>query len=119
MGGDLSEDNSSSVGALPSPEIMGSFPLLKLLDVQHNRHLVHPFQVRGFFQPRLAIDHSHVASVQRELITAASISPAPPTSSPSLDANGENDLQVFDASDCSTLRLLRVDWMRKGESKEF
>ena len=89
------------------------------MDVQHDRHLVHPFQVRGFFLPRTVVDHSHIASVQHKLVTFASVSPVPPTSSPSPDANGGTDLQVFDASDCSKLRLLRVDRMRKGESKEF
>ena len=72
-----------------------------------------------FFLPRTATNHSHIASVQLELITHASVSPASPASSPSLDTNGRIDIQVFDASDCLTLRLLRVDRMRKGESKEF
>ena len=90
-----------------------------LMDVQHDRHLVHPFQVRGFFLSGLATNHSHIANVQRELVTPASISPAPPVSSPSPDANGENELQVFDASDYSTLQVLRVDRMQNGESKEF
>ena len=42
------------------------------------------------------------------LVTPASVSLAPPTSSPSPDANGGTDLQVFDSSDCSTLRLFWV-----------
>ena len=33
------------------------------------------------------------------------------------DANGETDLRVCGASDCSTLRLLRVDQMRNGVRK--
>ena len=80
-------------------------------------HILSKLEV--FFLPETAIDHSHVASVQRELVTPASVSPAPPASSPSLGANEGIDLQVFEASNCLTLRLLRVDCMRKGESKEF
>ena len=90
-----------------------------LLDVQHDFHLIHPFQACEFSLPGLATDHSHVVSIQRELVIPASVSPAPPSSPPSPDANGGTNLQVFDASDCSTLCLLRVDWMRKRESKEF
>ena len=71
------------------------------------------------FLPRPVTGHSHVTSIQRELVTPTYVLPAPPTSSPSLDASGGTDLQVFDASDCSTLRLLRVDRMQKGELKEF
>ena len=73
MDGDLLEDNSSYVGASLS-ETMGSFP----------SHLIHPFQVRGFFLPGTATDHFHIASIQRELGTPASVSPAPPASSRSL-----------------------------------
>ena len=58
-----------------------------LLDVQHDRHLVHLFQLRGFFIPGTAIDHSHVASVQHEHVTPASVLPVPPASSPSLDTS--------------------------------
>ena len=90
-----------------------------LLDVQHDRHLVHPFQVRCFFLPGTATDHSHVARIQRELVTPIFVSLAPLTSFPSSDANGGTDLQVFDASDCLTLRLLQVDRMWKRELKEF
>ena len=80
-------------------------------------HILSKFE--GFFLPGTATNHSHVASVQRELVTLASISPTPPASSPSPDANGGTNLHVFNASDCSTLRLLRVERMWKGESKEF
>ena len=71
------------------------------------------------FLPEPTADHSHFTSVQLELVTPAFVSPAPPASSPSPNANGGIDLQVLDASDCSTLRLFRGDRMRKGESKEF
>ena len=91
MDGDLSEDNSSSAGASLSPKIMGSFPLLWTI-FQHDRYLVHPFQVRGFCLTGTVTDHSHVASVQLDLVTPTSISPTPPASSPSLDANGGTDL---------------------------
>ena len=74
---------------------------------------------RSFSLPRPAIDHSHVANVQPKLVTPASVSPAPPASSPSSNVNGGIDLLVFGALDCSTLRLLRVESMRKGDSKEF
>ena len=63
-----------------------------LLDVQHDRHLVHPFQVRGFFLSGTVTDHSHVTRVQHELVTPASASLAPLASSPSLDTNGGIDL---------------------------
>ena len=115
MDGDLPEDNSSSVGASLS-ETTCSFPLLQTTGCLAR---IHHFQVQGFFLPRTTTDDSHVASVQRELVTPASVSLAPLASFPSLDANGGIDLQVFDAPDCSTLQLLRVDQMRKGESKEF
>ena len=59
--GDLPEDNSSSVGTLLS-ETMGSFLYCELLDVQHDRHLLELFKVRGFFLPGIAADHSHVVS---------------------------------------------------------
>ena len=75
--------------------------------------------MRRFSLPRIATDHSLVASVQRELVTPAYISPAPPISTPSPNANGGTDVQVLDASGCSTLRLSRVYRMWKGESKEF
>ena len=68
------------------------FLYCRLLDVQHHCHLVHPFQVQGFFIPGPVTDHSHVASVQHELVTPASVSLAPPTTSPSSDANGGTDL---------------------------
>ena len=80
-------------------------------DARHNRCLL---QVRGFFSFGLRTDYSHAASVQRELVTPAFVSLAPPASSPSLDANGETDLHVFDASDCSTLQLLQLDRVQKG-----
>ena len=86
------------------------------MDARHDYCLL---QVRGFFPSKLEIDHSHTTSVQCELATPASVSPAPPTSSPFPDANGGTNLQVFDSSDCSTLWLLRVDRMQKGASKEF
>ena len=117
MDEDLLDDNSSSVGASLSSGIRGSF-LLLWTDARHNRCLL---QVRGFFSFGLTTDHSHAASVQRELVTPAFVSLAPPASSPSLDANGETDLHVFDASDCSTLQLLQLDRVQKGGggSKEF
>ena len=123
MKGDLLKDNSSSVGESPSLEIMGYFPLLRTIGC----YLVHLFQIRGFFLPGTTADYSHVASVQHELVTSASVSPAPPASvlpappasSPSPKANGGTNPQVLDALDCSTLRLLQVDRIRKGESKEF
>ena len=89
------------------------------MGVQHDCHLIHPFQFRGYFLLGIVTDHSHVSSVQRELVTHASVFPAPIASSLSPNVNGGTDLQVFDASDCSTLRLLRVDRMRKWESKDF
>ena len=90
-----------------------------LLNVKHYRRLIHPFQVRSFFLPGTTTNHPHVASVQHELIAPTYVLLAPPASSPSPDANGGIDLQVFDAPDCLTLQLLRVDQMQKGESKEF
>ena len=95
------------------------FLYCRLLDVSHNHHLIHLFQVQGFFLLGPVTNHSHVTSVQREHVTPASVLPATSASSPYPDANRGNDLQVFDASDCSTLRLLRVDRVQKGESKEF
>ena len=89
------------------------------MKVQHDCLLEHPFQVQGFFLPRTATNHFHVARVQRKLVTPASVSPAPPVSSPSPDASGGTNLQVFDASDCSTLRMLLVYHMKKGGLKEF
>ena len=85
------------------------------------------FPSSRFFLPGTAVDYSHVASVQRELVTSASVSLAPPAyvspaplaSSPSPEANGGTNPQVLDALDCLTLRLLQVDRKRKGESKEF
>ena len=68
---------------------------------------------------KVATDHSHVANVQCKLVTPAFVSPAPHASSPSPDTNEGTYLQVFEASDCSTLQLLQVDKMEKGESKEF
>ena len=67
--------------------------------------------VISYILSKVAIDHSHVANVQREPVTLAFVSPAPPAASPSPDSNEGTDLQVFDASDCSTLQLLRVDQM--------
>ena len=90
-----------------------------LLDVQHDRHLVHPFQGHRFSLLGLATNHSHIVNAQCEPTTPVSTLPAPPTFSQSLDANGETDHQVFDASDCSALQLLRVDRLRKRESQEF
>ena len=98
-----------------------------LIIVEHDHHWMFSMITISYilskftdcFVPGPVTGHSHVASIQRELVTPASVSPAPPTSSPSPDASGGTDLQVFDASYCSTLRLLRVDRMRKGELKEF
>ena len=71
--GDLSEDNSSSVRALPLLEITASFPLLRIVGSLARSpfltSLAHPFQVRGFFLPWTATNHFHVVSVQRELVT--------------------------------------------------
>ena len=100
MDEDIPKDNSSYVGALTSSGIMGSFPLLRAIDVQHDHHLVHPFQVHGLFLLGLATSHSCVASVQRDLASHASISLAPLVSSPSADSNGETDLPVIGSSDC-------------------
>ena len=86
------------------------------MDVWYDSYLL---QICDFFSSRLATDHSHAGSVQREFVTLASVSPASPASSPSPNANGGIGLQVFDALNCLTLQLLRVDQMRKGESKEF
>ena len=71
------------------------------MDVQHDCHLVHPFQVHRFFLPGLATGHSLIASVQHDLATPASVSPTPFISSPSPDANGGTDLLVIGSSDCS------------------
>ena len=96
------------------------FLYYRLLDVKHDCHLVHFFQVRGFvFLPRTTDDHSHVASIQRKLVASAYVLPAAPASPPSPNANGGIDLQVFGALDCLTLQPLQVDQMRKEESKEF
>ena len=53
----------------------------------------------SFFVPGTATDRYHIERVQHELVTPTFVSPSP-------DANGGTDLQVFDASDYSTLRLL-------------
>ena len=90
-----------------------------VLHVQHDRHLVHPFQVGGFFLPESATDHSHIVSVQRELVIPTSASPAPLASFPSPDANEGIGLQVFNAPDCSTSRLPLVDQVWKRELKAF
>ena len=58
MDEDMPKDNSSSAGALMSSGIMGSFPLLGAIDVQHDHHLVHPFQVRLLSLSGLATSHS-------------------------------------------------------------
>ena len=89
-----------------------------LLYVQHDRHLIHPFQGRDFLLPGPATDHSHVANIQRKFVTLAFVSSAPPASSPSPNTSGGTNLQVFDGLDCSTLQLPRVDRMWKGVSKE-
>ena len=44
MDGDLMEDNSSSVRASSSPEITGSFPLLRTIEGSTRSPLAHPFQ---------------------------------------------------------------------------
>ena len=118
MDGDLPKDNSSSAGVSPSLEIMDSFPLLWTIGCLARSPSRTSFQNPRIFLLGTATDHSHVTSVQRELVPSTFVSLAPPTSSPSPDANGGTDLRVFNASDCSTLRLLQVDWMPNGESKE-
>ena len=72
-----------------------------------------------FFLPGLANDHFHATDVQHGPAISSYALLAPPASSPSPDANGGIDLQVFDASEFSTLRLLRADRIQKGESKAF
>ena len=119
MDGDLSEDNSSSTGVSPSPKVMGSFPLLWAIGCSARSPSRTSFLSSRFFLPGPAIGHSHVASIQRKLVTLAYVPHAPHASSSSPDASGGTNLQVFDASDCSTLWLLRVDRMWKGELKEF
>ena len=119
MDGDLLEDNSSSVGASPSPKIVGSFPLLRTIRGLARSPSHTSFPNSRLFLPGTATDHSHAACVQRKLVTSASGEHASSISSPSLDANGGTGLQVFDASDCLTLRLLRVYRMWKEELKEF
>ena len=76
-------------------------------------------QDRAFFLPRPANDRFHAANVRCDLVIPSFSLLAPPASSPSPDANGGIDLQGFDALNCSTLRLLRVDQIQKGESKAF
>ena len=103
MDGDLPEDNSSSVKASSSSEIMGSSPLLRTIGCSARSPSRTSFQGHNFPLPRPTTNHSHIPNVQRKLVTLASVSPAPPASSPSLDVNGGTNLQVFDASDSSTL----------------
>ena len=119
MDEDIPEDNSSSVEASPSPEITGSFPLLRTIRGSARLPSRTSFPSSRLFLPGTITDHSHIASVQLKLVTSASVSPAPLASSPFLDTNGGTDLQVFDASDYSALQLVQVDRVRKGESKEF
>ena len=103
MDEELPKDNSSFVGASPLLEIMGSFPLLQTIGGLVRSPSRTSFPSSRFFLPGTVTDHSHVASIQRELVTPTSISPAPPASSPSLNANGGTDLQVFQATNCLTL----------------
>ena len=64
-------------------------------------HILPKFE--AFFLPGIANLHSLIASVQHELVTLASVSPAPPASSPSLEVNGGIDLlmhQIVRHRDC-------------------
>ena len=73
-----------------------------------------PSKFMVFFLPGPATGHSRVASVQRNLATPTSISPAPLVSSPSPDANGGIDLLVIESSDCSALHLSRTNQCGRG-----
>ena len=118
--GELPKDNSSSTGLSMLLERWASFLYRKRSSALLDCYLAHLFfQDRTFFLPRLANDLSHTVDVQNDLSIPSSPLLAPPASSQSLDANGGIDLQVFDASDCSTLCLLVVTRTRKGESKAF
>ena len=82
--------------------------------MQLDHHLVHFFQDRDFSLSRLITGHSPIASVRRGLTTPYVLL-ASPVSSPCPDANGGIDL----LENWLTLRLVRVNQMRKGESSEF
>ena len=69
-------------------------------------YIAHLFrQDCAFFLPRLANDRFPAADVQCDPAILLSVLPAPPISSPCLDANEETDLQAI----CSTPSPIRPD----------
>ena len=67
------------------------------------------FSKIAHFRLRPVNDRFHATDVQRNPEIPSYSFLASPASSPSPDTNGGIDLQVFGASNCLTLRLLRVD----------
>ena len=108
--GELPEDNSSSAVVSTSLGIIGSLPLLRALDAQLDRYLVHLFQDSGFFLFEPLTGHSHAASVQHDLATPSFVFLVPPIFSPALEANGGINLLAIGSSDCLTLR---PPWMNQ------
>ena len=117
--GELPKDSSSSTEVSTSSGIMASFPLLRVIDAQLNRHLVHLFQDRGFSLYGPVTGHSPTANIRCGLPAPSSVLLAPPISSPCLDASGGIDLLAVGSLDWLTLRLLRANQMWKGESSKF
>ena len=92
---ELPKDSSSSIRVSSLLETMCSFPLLRAVVCFAWLLSCTSFSLRScLFLLGLADNHFHATDVQRDLAVPSSVLPAPPVSSPCLDANEEIDLQV-------------------------
>ena len=82
--------------------------------------LAHLFlQDCAFFLPEPANDHFHAANVQLDPIILSSVLPAPPVSSPCLDANEKIDLQETGSPGCWSFHFCQTNQIWGGEPSEL
>ena len=105
--GELLEDRSSSTRVSTSSGTMGPFPLSRAM--HHDCYLLHLFQDHDFFRSGLVVGHSCVVSARLDLTTLSSVLLFPLAFSPCSDANRGISLLVIGSSECSSLRLPRVN----------
>ena len=110
--GELSEDNSSSVGASESSGMAGFFPLSRTVGFfACPLSCVPPLPRQVFSLPGPEHDIFHVAGAQRNFAIPSFSLLVPPASSPYLDANEGIGLQATESPDYLTLQLCQMNQM--------
>ena len=76
-------------------------------------------QYRAFFLPGPANGRFHTVDVQCDLAIPSYVLPAPPISSPCIDASEEIDLPAIRSPGCWSLHMCQMNWMWGGEPLEL